>query len=163
MIGCIHNENIDHLMRTITTKIQINATAEQVWDILTDLPAYSNWNPFIPEAKGSATEGSQLEITITPPQGNAMQFKPRVLRSRKHQEFRWVGSLFFNWLFQGEHIFQIYETGPDAITFEHSEHFSGILVPFLWKNLKTNISLGFEAMNAALKERAEQSVDAAVA
>ncbi len=37
----------------------------------------------------------------------------------------------------------------------HSERLTGILVPFLRKSLDTQTFAGFEAMNAALKARAE--------
>jgi len=31
----------------LTTSVDIDATAERVWQVLTDLPAYGEWNPFI--------------------------------------------------------------------------------------------------------------------
>jgi hypothetical protein len=39
--------------------------------------------------------------------------------------------------------------------FVHSEHFSGLLVPFMRKKLNREILPGFEAMNSALKARVE--------
>jgi hypothetical protein len=39
-----------------------------------------------------------------------------------------------------------------------SERFTGLLVPFLRKGLERGTRPGFEAMNAALVRRAEQSV-----
>ena len=38
------------------------------------------------------------------------------------------------------------------------EEFRGVLVPFFWKSLDTHTRQGFEAMNAALKQRAEAAV-----
>ena len=38
------------------------------------------------------------------------------------------------------------------------EEFRGVLVPFFWKSLDTHARQGFEAMNAALKQRAEAAV-----
>ena len=34
----------------LTTFVDIDATPERVWQVLTDLPAYAEWNPFITEA-----------------------------------------------------------------------------------------------------------------
>jgi hypothetical protein len=37
----------------------------------------------------------------------------------------------------------------------HREEFRGILVPLLWGSLEVKTKKGFEAMNLALKQRAE--------
>ena len=58
-------------------------------------------------------------------------------------------------LFEGEHTFEIETLGPNRVRFLHSERFAGVLVPFLRKMLETKTRAGFEAMNRALKERAE--------
>ena len=39
--------------------------------------------------------------------------------------------------------------------FTQREEFRGVLVPLLWKQLDTRTRAGFEAMNEALKARAE--------
>jgi hypothetical protein len=45
-------------------------------------------------------------------------------------------------------------TGPNRSVFRQRERFSGVLVPFTG-GLLAKTRLGFEAMNRALKERAE--------
>jgi uncharacterized protein YndB with AHSA1/START domain len=34
-------------MKELHTEIEIDASAERVWDILTDFASYPQWNPFI--------------------------------------------------------------------------------------------------------------------
>ena len=36
---------------TVRAEIEIDAPAERIFDILTDLPAYSEWNPFTPRVE----------------------------------------------------------------------------------------------------------------
>jgi len=44
-------------MKERRTAIEINASAETVWAILTDLRPFAAWNPFIPEAEGEIRDG----------------------------------------------------------------------------------------------------------
>lgn len=142
-------------MKELRTEIKINASADIVWKILTDLKAYSEWNPFIKHIEGTVSEGERLVARIEPPGGKPMTFKPVVLKAVHAKEFRWLGHLLMPGIFDGQHIFEIEEIGPKQVRLIHREEFRGLLVPLLWKSLDTKARLGFEAMNNALKERAE--------
>lgn len=143
-------------MKQISTEINIDAPAPVIWSILTDFEQYPEWNPFITEVSGEAEENTRLRVRIVPPDSKGMVFKPTVIRSREAREFRWLGHLFFPGLFDGEHIFKIEPADEGKCRFIQREKFRGFLVPFLWSSLKTNTRRGFELMNEALKERAEQ-------
>lgn len=142
-------------MKQLTTNIEINASANTVWNILTDFDEYPQWNPFILSASGEVKKGVRLEVQLQPPGGNIMTFRPTVLVAEPEREFRWLGQLFLPGIFNGEHYFQIEPLTRDRIRFIHGEIFSGILVPFLAKSLDTKTKTGFEKMNQALKARAE--------
>ncbi|MFC2087064.1 SRPBCC domain-containing protein [Bacteroidota bacterium] len=86
-----------------------------------------------------------------------MIFKPRGLKFSVNKEFRWLGHLFFPGIFDGEHIFELIEVDNNSTRFIQRENFSGILVPFLWKQLNTKTRKGFELMNDKIKEMAEKS------
>ena len=66
-------------MKQIKTEILINADAEKVWRILTDFEKYSIWNPLIKSISDDQFVGGKLTVSIHPPNGNAMTFKPMVL------------------------------------------------------------------------------------
>ena len=44
-------------MKTVSSTVEINASPERVWAILTDLPGHSSWDPFIPSISGSLVPG----------------------------------------------------------------------------------------------------------
>lgn len=142
-------------MRELRTEIEINATSDVVWNVLTDLSRYTEWNPFITNASGQVREGEQLSVHLEPPGGKPMTFKPTVTKVTAGQEFRWLGHLFFPGLFDGEHIFELKRLADNRVRCIQREEFRGVLVPFLWKSFNTNTHAGFEAMNRAMKERAE--------
>ena len=142
-------------MRELNTNVEINAPAEIVWDVLTDFSAYPAWNPFIREAEGEIRVGARLRIHLHPPGGKPMTFRPVVQQVEPPHAFRWRGRLLLPGLFDGEHIFDIQALAEDRVRLAHREQFSGLLVPLLWKSLDTHTRQGFEAMNAALKQRVE--------
>ncbi len=66
-------------MRLIETQIDVAASASSVWKILTDFPAYSDWNPFITEIEGTPELSARLRIRICPPGRSAITLKPTIL------------------------------------------------------------------------------------
>ncbi len=142
-------------MRSIQTEIIINAPLARVWSVLTDFAQYPQWNPFIREIAGEPREGGALRVTLGPPDGKTMTFKPRVTIFRPEQEFAWLGTLGFAWVFGGEHFFRLSATPDGSTRFVQGEKFGGALMPLLWKNLDSDTKGGFEAMNQAIKQRAE--------
>jgi hypothetical protein len=141
-------------MRELETSIEIDATPERVWEILTDFDSYPDWNPFIRSARGKPEVGAKLENRLEPPEGRAMTFKPTVLAAKPARELRWLGRLFLPGIFDGEHLFRIEPLESGRTRFVQSERFRGVLVPLFGKTLEQT-RRGFEAMNAALKQRAE--------
>ncbi len=143
-------------MRQIDTYIEINASPAAIWAVLADFDAYPQWNPFIIQASGTPGHNEPLEISVRPPGGKAMAFRPRVINLEPQRELRWRGSLRVPGLFTGEHWFFLEPSASIGGTrFYHGEKFTGLLVPLLWRSLNTTTRAGFEAMNRALKARAE--------
>jgi len=141
-------------MKELRTQIEIEATPERVWEILTDFDAYPEWNPFIQAIEGEAAPGSRLEVRIEPPGGRAMRFKPTVLEAAPRQELRWLGRVLVPGLFDGEHSLRIEPIDDSRVRFVQAERFTGVLVPLFGKSLEKT-ERGFTAMNEALKRRAE--------
>ena len=139
----------------IETEIEINASAAKAWSILTDFASYPDWNPFIRSIQGELAQGSQIEVRIQPSGAKSMTFRPTVLVAEEGRELRWLGRLLLPGVFDGEHYFVIKELADDRVLLQHSENFSGILLPLLRSGLERDTKRGFEEMNLALKARAE--------
>ena len=142
-------------MKELHTEIEIQASDERVWQLLTDFADFPEWNPFIRRASGEALTGARLEVLLQPPGGRAMTFRPTVLKAEPRRELRWLGRLLVPGLFDGEHIFSIEPLDAQRVRFMQREVFRGLLVPLFAGSLERDTRRGFEAMNRALKERAE--------
>lgn len=137
------------------TEITIDAPPEAVWEVLTDLERYADWNPFIVASEGRVAVGERLVNRMQPPGGRAMTFKPTVTEVEPGRTFEWLGRLGLPRVFDGRHRFELRPTPSGGTALVHSEHFEGILVRLMRSSLDTATKAGFEAMNDALKTRAE--------
>ncbi|MTI33581.1 SRPBCC domain-containing protein [Xanthovirga aplysinae] len=145
-------------MKKLRSDIVINATPNQIWQMLLKQEDYPLWNPFIKKISGSLEVGENIEITLQTDSKCSIEFKPKILIMEENKEFRWLGHLFIKGLFDGEHYFQLIPIGPNQTRLIHGENFSGILANILLKIIGRGTLKGFKAMNSALKEKVEMSI-----
>jgi hypothetical protein len=140
------------MSKLITTHLTVDGPVEQVWQTLTDLDGYADWNPFITAAAGAVDVGQRLTLRIQPPGGRAKTFTPWVTAVEKHRYLEWLGRLGMPGLFDGRHSFSLTPLPGRRTLLQQSETFSGVLVPFAG-SIFTPTRAGFEAMNAALARK----------
>jgi len=141
-------------MKELCTEIDIQASPEKVWQVLTNLEKYPEWNPFIHHAIGSAKVGEKVDITFRSSLKD-MTLHCTVIKAEPNKELCWEYHVILPGLFRGEHSFIIETAGPKKVHFIDREIFNGLLVPFLAKDIDTNSKRDFEKMDKALKARAE--------
>lgn len=142
-------------MRQLHSEIEINASAQKVWEILMDFEKYPDWNPFIRSIEGRAVPGAKLKVRIQPLGKKRTTFRPKVLICEPLMELRWLGRLVLPGVFDGEHIFKIESLGEDRVRFIQQEEFRGFLASILINSIGDVTEAAFVAMNTKLKERAE--------
>ena len=141
-------------MKELSTQIEFDGTPDEVWEVLQDLAAHAEWNPFITRIEGELCPGAKLEVQLAPEGERGITMHPTVLAVEPGRELRWLGHLLVPGVFDGEHRFLIEESGPGRVRFTQSERFGGILLPLLWKKLRDGgTAKGFRAMNEALARR----------
>jgi len=60
-------------MRRVSSEIDIAASPERVWAILTNLEDYPRWNPFIPGIEGELSPGSSIRVVSAALVGRALR------------------------------------------------------------------------------------------
>ena len=73
--------------RVLSHEIEIDATADRVWETLVKTDDYS-WNPFIHRLEGTLAVDEKLHVEIEPPNGRAMTFEPTVLEAEPARRLR---------------------------------------------------------------------------
>ncbi|CAE6750712.1 SRPBCC domain-containing protein [Paraburkholderia haematera] len=133
--------------------ILIDRSPADVWKVVSDSAAYPAWNPFITQVDGDFKEGATIRIVLGKA-SDATVFKPTVLTVRREHDLCWRGSVGIRGVFDGTHCIHL-STVTGGTRLEQTERFSGILVGHLTKDVVEETRQNFQAMNAAVKQRAE--------
>jgi hypothetical protein len=141
-------------MRVLEKTIEIDATPDEVWAVLSHFDDYDEWNPFVTSICGAAEKGARLAVVLAPPGGRAITMKPTVRAAEASRRFAWLGHLGVPGIFDGAHEFLIDPGAEGTTVFTQRETFRGALVPFVGGVLKKT-EAGFVLMNQALKDRVE--------
>lgn len=142
-------------MEHINESIEIEASPEQVWQVLVDFERYPEWNPQIVRLIGSPTVGAILDEWVAISEEKQVRFKTVILELLPAEKLVWRGIYGFQWLFCGLHqfILEPLESGRRTRLIQ-KETFSGVLLPLM--NIKES-AVGYRRMNEAVKRRAENA------
>jgi hypothetical protein len=140
--------------RQIETTLDIAAPPPRVWADLTDFTKFAEWSRFILGIHGELRTGAKLEVRLDDGSG-PMTMRPELLVSAEHEELRWKGKVGANFVFSGEHYFQLTPLPSGGTRLTHGEIFAGFLAPFFWNTLNTRTRKAFGEFNEALRARCE--------
>jgi hypothetical protein len=143
-------------LKEIHTEIDIEATPEKAWEVLTDFNSFPQWNPFMHQIIGAPKVGTKLKIYIHTSSGKRRTYGPTVTKVEPPHELRWYGKSFIPGIFNGERIFTIEPLKKDNVRFVHREIFTGFIVSLVGDRLDKDMNQSFVVMNNAFKEKVEQ-------
>ncbi len=144
-------------MPVYKSTIEIAASAEKVWKVLTDFDRYGEWNPQIPVAKGTIEEGAEIEIKLALPGRPAMNLSAKIEQAQENALLSWRGHLLAPWFFEGYREFAIQQTAPDRVSVTHIEDVHGAFAPVFALVMGKPVEKSQLALNDALRSRAEGS------
>ncbi|RQH03085.1 SRPBCC domain-containing protein [Natrarchaeobius oligotrophus] len=146
-------------MKQVEVFEEIDAPPDVVWDVLLEFESYPEWNPFVRAIEGIPAEGEQLRVRIDPPESRELTFTPEVVAVEENRRLAWLGRLAVPFALDGYHEFHLVPIDDGERTrLLHRETFRGALVSLLVD--EERIERGFEAMNRAVKARAERRIEA---
>lgn len=138
----------------LRSELEIAAKASTVWEVLINLRAYGEWNPFIVEAEGQLSQGGIVAITINSQGNRERRYRCRVLKCEPPSELRWSSTSMLRALSQSEQFFQLRVMDEARVRCATGEILSGLFAPRSQSELSA-ISQGLTLMNQAVKRRAE--------
>ena len=130
-------------MKELRTEIEIQATPDKVWQVLTSLDNYPEWNPFIHHAIGKAMVGEKVDITVKSGT-KEMTLHCTVVKVEPNKELCWKYHVALPMLFSGEHSFIIEQVEGNKVRFIDREIFTGFLVSSQTKDINTNSKQGLK-------------------
>lgn len=145
-------------MSTHTISLQpvvINAPAETVWQVLTDLERYPEWNPFTVRAVSTLEIGSTVDLYI--PRGKKMMKQSFVLEVfDPPKEVAWrLPKMLHKSVFNAYRTQKIVPLDDKSCTYQTSDTFDGWIAGKLYSSQSGWVLKNFNKLADALKERSE--------
>jgi hypothetical protein len=128
----------------------IDAPPEAVWSILTDAPAYSQWDSGVQKVEGRIAPGEKIKVVSEANPGRA--FPVEVTQFEPGRSMVWSGGMPLG-LFKGVRTFTLTPEGG-ATRFTMREEYTGPLLPMIWRSMP-DLGPSFEQFARGLKARAE--------
>lgn len=135
----------------------INATPEQIWEILTDAAGMSQWDSGVVEVEGTIAPGNKIKVTSEANPGRA--FAVTVTEFEPGKRMVWKGGMPLG-LFTGERTYSL-TPGAAGTEFSMREEYSGPLAGMMFKQIP-DLKPSFDQFAAGLKAQAEGASGGAV-
>jgi hypothetical protein len=150
-------------MPEIVTDIIIEASAERVWQALTDVASYPSWNPVLRRVHGNLAVEQTLTVVRIGADGGEVVERPTVIHFRPVREIRWRTRLGLPWLLDTERGFKIERLGPEQVRFVHWQSRSGLLAYLVMGTSESAARDQLDVLNLALKAQVEHGTVSHVA
>jgi hypothetical protein len=135
-----------HVSRTI------QAPAETVWGLLTDLSTYRDWNPAVVSIEGQVAVGNTIKlVSIVNPKRT---FTLTVTALDPPHEMVWSDGMPFG-LFKGARTYRLQSKGTST-EFSMTEEFTGLLAGLITKSIP-DMTDSFNQFADGLTSAAEQA------
>lgn len=132
-------------------EVNIHASAERIWRLLTDAKDFSRWNSTVAAIEGRIAEGERIELRVP---GTDRTFRPRVSGVVPNERMTWTGGAAP--FFKGVRTFELRARNDGSTDFAMKERFSGLMLPLV-KGSLPDFRPVFESYANDLRREAEQS------
>ena len=137
--------------KSVHSELIINASAQEVWRVLTDTDKYPEWNPTMRLLEGEMEMGNTLMYEFTQDADNKSKIPAKVRQIIPNQLLNQGGGLPVILTYNHRYVLEPIDKGTKVII---HEDYKGIYVPF-W-NPKA-VEAAYERLNNALKKRVEKN------
>lgn len=141
---------------TIEHRVGIQAPAEAIWAVISDIEGWEAWNPIYPKAQGTLRIGSPLTLELVLDGRKPQTIRPVVLDWIPNEQIHWRLTALGG-LVRTTRFLEIEQLNDRGCIFANGEVFDGPLGPFAVRSLRRAVRSGFRAMSEAVKARAEMA------
>jgi len=139
-------------MKAYEATATIAAGADAVWAILTDAPAYGDWDSGVQRVEGRIAPGERIKVVSEANPGRA--FPVKVTEFQPGRAMTWAGGMPLG-LFRGVRTFALTPEDGGGTRFTMREEYTGPLLPLVWRSMP-DLGPSFRRFADGLKARAEQ-------
>lgn len=138
--------NIDHTL-------EINAPKETVWRVISDMPSYGEWNPFVVACESTLQANTPIKMRVRVFPFIAMPQKETIFEHIPGEKLSYGINIPFGALqSHREHV--VHESASGTTTYESHFKLSGWLSPIVKMMLNKRLQQGFDGMSYGVRARA---------
>jgi hypothetical protein len=136
----------------IENRTGVAAPAEIIWEVLTDLARWPEWNPLYASASGDIKIGAPWTMVLKLPGRPDEVLRPKVLDWAPEDHIHLQTKTFFIATLR---YLEIEALSDQGCIFSNGERFQGMLAGMIIRPFARDLRKGFDAMGEAMKVRAE--------
>jgi hypothetical protein len=139
-------------MKSYEAEATIDAGQDAIWAVLTDAPAYADWDSGVVRVEGRIAPQERIKVVSEANPKRA--FAVQVTEFSPPQRMVWSGGMPLG-LFKGVRTFAL---GPEGggTRFTMREEYTGPLLPLIWRSMP-DLQPSFEQFARGIKARAERA------
>ena len=137
-----------------TERIRIDAPVGFVWDVLTDVERYGEWNPFTPQARTDFTIGSPAHLVVR--MGPAkMRITETVCAFDPLRLIAWRKAFGARWLLLAVREQHLEPVSERSCHYHNTDRLTGVLAPLVFVCFGGYMHRGFTRVGEGLRHYAE--------
>ena len=142
---------------SVRAEIEIDAPIDRVWDVLTDIEGYGDWNPFTPKVETTLEIGDPVHLCVRLVGNNKINRVETVTRNQPYT-LGWDMKMVTRTLLYAERVQVLTPIDENRTRYMTEDCFSGWLRPVVLGLLGKSMERGFRDCAAGLKKVAEAGV-----
>lgn len=139
----------------IRAEIDIDAPVKRVWEILTDLSRYHEWNPFTPKVESTLRVGDPVRLTVQMRPNRRLVQVETVTTVETDRRLCWAMKILAPPLLAAERCQTLTALDGGRTRYVTADNFRGVLFPLVNRLYGADIQRGFTDVAESLKIRAE--------
>lgn len=142
--------------QVIKAEIEIDASPETIFDILTDLAKYPEWNPFTPQIESTLALGAPVDMRVRLRGADRLSRQVEyVTANERPVKLCWGGNIPWRFLIRADRCQTLVPLEANRTRYVCTDEISGWLTPLVIRFFGPAMQRGFEDCARALKKRAE--------
>ena len=139
-------------MKAYDATVEIKASPDTIWAILTDGPGYQAWDSGVERVDGRIAPGEKITVRSAANPGRA--FPVKVTGFDPGRRMTWSGGMPLG-LFKGVRTLTLAPGSDGTTRFTMREEYTGPLLPMIWRSMP-DLGPSFRQFAAGLKQHAER-------
>jgi hypothetical protein len=138
----------------IEHRVGVQAPAEAIWRVISDIESWGTWNPLYPRAEGKLRIGARLALHLALRDREPETIRPIILDWIPNEQIHWRLTTLGG-LVKRTRFLEIEQLGDNACIFANGELFEGPLARLTVRPVAGAMRHGFQTMGEALKAQVE--------